>query len=95
MADRSRSRKRLALATMMAALFSCPATAVALGAEDPAFGAARESAEKPLTRSVKDVACGSQETYSGRQLHEGLSIKLQAGQESSLLVTPYANSDNE
>ena len=45
---------------------------------------------------VKDVARGSQETYTGKQLHEGLPVELQAGQESLLLVTPYlSNTDHQ
>ena len=35
---------------------------------------------------VKNVTCGSQKTYTGKQLHEGLPIDLQAGEERSLLV---------
>jgi hypothetical protein len=43
-----------------------------------------ESARK---YTVKNVTSGSQETRTGKQLHEGLPIKLQAGKENLLLIT--------
>ena len=35
---------------------------------------------------VKNVTTGFQKAYSGKQLHEGLPIQLQAGKESHSLV---------
>ena len=43
---------------------------------------------------VKNVTRASQETYTGQQLHEGLLVELQPGQESLLLVTRHANNTN-
>ena len=38
---------------------------------------------------VRNVTRGSQEIYTGQQLHEGLFVELQAGQERRLFVTPH------
>jgi hypothetical protein len=45
--------------------------------------------EPNQTYVLKNMSRGSQETYTGQQLHEGLLVELQAGQESRLLVTPH------
>jgi hypothetical protein len=37
---------------------------------------------------VKNVTSGSQKTYTGKQLHEGLPVELRAGEERVLLVKP-------
>ena len=41
---------------------------------------------------VRDVGGGSRETLTGRQLHEGLPVRLQAGVEKRLLVRPATES---
>ncbi len=50
--------------------------------------------EPSQTYVVKNITRGSQETYTGQQLHEGLLIELQPGQESLLLVIRYAKNMN-
>ncbi len=45
------------------------------------------TAEADKSYAVKDASDGSQKTYTGKQLHEGLPVKLKAGQETILLVT--------
>ena len=36
---------------------------------------------------VKDLADGSKKTYTGKQLHDGLPVELQAGEEQRFLIT--------
>jgi hypothetical protein len=47
-----------------------------------------EEVELDKNYTVKDISKGSQQTYTGKQLHDGLSIELQAGGEQLLLIKP-------
>ena len=42
--------------------------------------------EPGQTYVVKNIAAGSQKTYTGTQLHDGLPVELQAGQALVLLI---------
>jgi hypothetical protein len=44
--------------------------------------------EPDKTYVVRDMASGSQKTYTGAQLHEGLPVELSAGQEGLWLIRP-------
>jgi hypothetical protein len=98
MANRNRSSNILALTTIMTALILFPAAAVTQGAEDPAFGAARDSAEKAaytvskVQRWLHEVALKKIEPDTGRYHPEKPGVNYLTARGFTMLhaATPWA-----